>query len=376
MLDQIQTKVLPADDSARNALHEDAMKTSNKNPDSHSNDANIGSKGMSANDQRRAQETDFFKNLYEKANFELDPMTKGESPLQSLEQMVKEGKITLTDDKASLNGKNSLDDGKAAKGDTIFLSHEQLLEEAKRIQDRDFHTMGRNYYIPGDHVKRWTEDEINSKVKHDVDLPKGIDISNWQHSIDWKQVKDAGYQFAFMKATEGVDFVDPTFAEYRKGAQDAGLKVGYYHYFHPQDPVDEQVKLFTDVVGKAEPDSLRLVIDVEDPSQWARYSQEQRVAMVDDFLDGVKAKTGVTPEVSIYCSGNFVNESLGNSPTLKPYSLWIASWGVPEPSVPAPWSNWDFWQYTDAGRVPGIDGRVDLDMYNGADLNQDRSKKA
>ncbi|MBX9720105.1 MAG: glycoside hydrolase family 25 protein, partial [Candidatus Obscuribacterales bacterium] len=307
-------------------------------------ESNKDSSPQSANDIRKTEESKFFKDMYQKANFELDPMKNGEGPLQSLEKMAQEGKIQL--------------------------SQEQMLSEANRIQSRDFKTLGRNFYTPADHVKLWTEDEIEKKVQGDVDKVKGIDVSNWQGTIDWKQVKNAGYQFAFMKATEGVDFVDHTFETFRKGARDAGLKEGYYHYFHPEESVAAQVKLFTDVIGKAEPDSLRLVIDAEDPGKWTPYPLAQRVKMVDDFLQGVKEKTGVTPQVSIYCSPNFADKILGNSPILSKYSLWIANYGVDKPTLPAPWGKWDFWQYTDAGKVPGINGKVDLDMFNGTDLSK------
>ncbi len=340
MFDQVVSKPKSAaDDSAKLALHDEAMKATNKILDS-----NNATAPMSANEMRKAEESKFFRDMYEKANFELDPMKNGEGPLQSLEKMAQDGKIKL--------------------------SHEQMLAEANRIQSRDFEALGRNFYTPADHVKLWTEDEIEKKVQGDVDKVKGIDVSNWQGTIDWKQVKNAGYQFAFMKATEGVDFVDHTFESFRKGARDAGLKEGYYHYFHPEESVAAQVKLFTDVVGKAEPDSLRLVIDAEDPGKWTRYPVAQRVKMVDDFLQGVKEKTGVTPQVSIYCSPNFADKILGNSPILSKYSLWIANYGVDKPTLPEPWGKWDFWQYTDAGRVPGINGKVDLDMFNGTDLSK------
>jgi GH25 family lysozyme M1 (1,4-beta-N-acetylmuramidase) len=172
-----------------------------------------------------------------------------------------------------------------------------------------------------------------------------------------------------MKATEGTDFIDHTFDEYRKGARDGGLKVGYYHFFHPEDSVDEQVKLYCDVVGKAEPDALRLMIDAEDNNLWKNYTPQQSAQMIDDFLAGVQKKLGVTPQVCIYCSKEFADDMLGNAPELKNYSLLLANWGKNDPAVPAPWDDWDFWQYTDAGNVPGIRDKVDLDMFNGTDIN-------
>lgn len=355
MLEQAISKVLPQqqgqESAAKNALHEDAIKASNtasntasnKNPESKAGSTSPTPQlvpAESANDKRIREESTFFRNLYEKNNVELDPVPKGQGILQSLEQMEKEGKISM--------------------------SQEQIQAEAKRIQERDSKEPGLK--LDG-HEKLWSETEIDQMVQADVKMPKGIDVSNWQSSIDWKQVKDAGYQFAFMKATEGTDFVDHTFDEYRKGAREAGLKVGYYHYFHPEEPVDAQVKLFCDVVGKAEPDSLRLFIDAEDPAMWQPFTQQQRAKMVDEFIHGVKNRLGVTPEVGIYCSKEFAAEMLGSAPELKNYSLILADWGPHKPPAPSPWSKWDFWQYTDAGNVPGIKDKVDLDVFNGPDLS-------
>lgn len=355
MFDQVENRALSvAYKEGGNALHDEAMRTlvgesqsvSSKAQSATGQDSQKNSMpAESASDRRRAEEAKFFTDLYQKNNLELDPIKNGQGPYQSLEQMQKEGKISM--------------------------SQEQMLAESKRIIDRDSKDLGRNYYKTTDHIKLWSNQEIDKMVQDDVNKVKGIDVSNWQGDIDWKQVKDAGYQFAFMKATEGNFYVDKYFDANRRGAGDAGLKVGYYHYFHPEESVESQVKLFTDVVGKAEPDSLRMVIDAEDPGKWRGYPLEQRVKMVEDFLQGVKEKTGVTPQVCIYCSPNFADEILGNAPELKKYSLWIANYGVDQPTIPEPWKKWDFWQYSDAGSVPGVQGRVDLDVFNGTDLNQD-----
>lgn len=356
MLEQIGANTQAgADNSARNALQDEAMKSSSKSLDLKSQSPaagdlqNANMPALSLNEQRIQSEKTFFKDFFEKRNVELDPMQKGEGPYQSLEHMLKEGKVQM--------------------------SEEEIQAEAKRIQDRDAKILGRSSYTTSDHIKFWSEEEIAKKVQDMVDKPKGIDVSNWQKEIDWKQVKDAGYQFAFMKATEGTDYVDYTFDKNRQGAKDAGLKVGFYHYFHPEDSVDAQVKLFCDKIGKAEPDALRLVIDAEDPDKWTRFPLDQRVKMVDDFLQGVKNRTGLTPEVCVYCSPNFADEILGNSPVLQKYSLWIANYGVDQPRLPGPWGKWDFWQYTSSGKVPGINGRVDLNVFNGSDINQKQVNK-
>src|SRR5688572_13662578 len=61
----------------------------------------------------------------------------------------------------------------------------------------------------------------------------GIDISHWQNEIDWTRVAGAGKRFAFMKASEDHDYVDPTYGLNRARAKAAGLRVGAYHFAQP-----------------------------------------------------------------------------------------------------------------------------------------------
>jgi GH25 family lysozyme M1 (1,4-beta-N-acetylmuramidase) len=63
----------------------------------------------------------------------------------------------------------------------------------------------------------------------------GIDVSHWQGEIDWRKVAGAGKRFVFLKATDGHDFLDPTFFRNRTGARSNGLRVGAYHFARP-DP--------------------------------------------------------------------------------------------------------------------------------------------
>ncbi len=301
---------------------------------------------LTPNQRRQADEALFFQDLYHQQNLELEPLQKGWGPYQSLEKMVRDQKIQL--------------------------SEEELLQEAKRIRDRDFSDLGRNYYKSNDSIKFWSEAEINQRVIESVSRIKGIDVSAHQGDIDWPKVKEAGYQFAFLKATEGGDWVDKKFEQNRQGARDAGLKVGYYHFFRPPRPVEDQIDNFAKTVGKAEGDSLRLVIDTEDDRLWKPYSIDERIKMIEAWCKGVEERLGTTPQITIYGSPNFFNEILNNDPRLAKYSLWIAHYkNVAEPSIPKPWSKWDFWQYTDKGKVPGISSSgVDLNMFHGSDLTQ------
>ncbi len=293
--------------------------------------------------QRDEDDAVEFKARYQNSNFVLDAPKPGQGPYQILKEMAEQKRIKLRDD--------------------------ELLPEARRIRDRDFKEWGREFYTKDDVSARWTATEIDERVALAAKKVKGIDVSMWQGDIDWQKVKDSGVKFTFIRATKGSDLVDPKFEQNRKGAHDVGLAVGYYHYFKPDQPVADQIKAFVSTVGTVEKDNLRLVIDTENAKLWEPFTQEQRLKMIDDWCNGIKKELGVTPEVMIYGSPSFFDDTLKSAPELSKHDLWIANYKVPEPRVPKPWTTWKFWQYSETGKVPGIDGNVDLDMYNGTDLN-------
>lgn len=293
--------------------------------------------------QREEEDNAEFKARYQNSNFVLDAPKPGQGPYQILKDMAGQKRIKMRDD--------------------------ELLPEARRIRDRDFKDWGRTFYSQNDVSTRWTPKEIDERVALAAKKVKGIDVSMWQGDIDWQKVKDSGVKFTFIRATKGSDLVDPKFEQNRKGAHDVGLAVGYYHYFKPDQSVDDQIKAFVSTVGTVEKDNLRLVIDTENAKLWEPFTPEQRLKMIDDWCTGIKKTLGVTPEVMIYGSPSFFDDTLKNAAELSKHDLWIANYKVPEPRVPKPFTSWKFWQYSETGRVPGIDGNVDLDMYNGTDLN-------
>ena len=74
-------------------------------------------------------------------------------------------------------------------------------------------------------------------------LTEGIDISHWQGTIDWAQVAAAGKRFAFMKASEDIDFVDTTYPANRAAANANGIVIGAYHFAQPDlTPGDAQAE--------------------------------------------------------------------------------------------------------------------------------------
>ncbi len=205
-------------------------------------------------------------------------------------------------------------------------------------------------------------------------LLSGIDVSNWQHQIDWLAVAGTGQSFVFAKATEGTTFTDVTFALNRSGATGIGLRFGAYHFARPSGSSDAavvgsaiaQAEYFLSV---AEPrrGELLPVLDLESTGGLpvARLS-----LWTQTWLGHVFARTGIRPMV--YVSPSFWKERVGDSPVVAAagHRLWIAHWTKAAlPILPgASWGGlgWSFWQWSNCQRLAGIVGCVDGDRLNGS----------
>ena len=98
---------------------------------------------------------------------------------------------------------------------------------------------------------------------HPVNYPvHGIDVARYQGDIDWHQARASGVAFAYIKATEGGDYLDPMFDNHRKGARRAGVRQGAYHYYYFCRPAEEQARWFIENVPR-EWNSLPHVLDME-----------------------------------------------------------------------------------------------------------------
>jgi GH25 family lysozyme M1 (1,4-beta-N-acetylmuramidase) len=204
---------------------------------------------------------------------------------------------------------------------------------------------------------------------------KGIDVSNWQGSIDWLQVAGDGYTFAFAKASEGTAFTDVTYAVNRGGTQGIGMRLGAYHFARPEGSGDAalaasaiaQADHFVDVAQPRAGD-LPPVLDLE---QSGGLAPAALVKWTQWWLNEVAARTGVSPLV--YTSPNFWKTKLGDTPVFAQNGtrLWLAHWTTgASPTVPAAnWNGlgWSFWQWSDCQKVPGIVHCVDGDRANGPD---------
>jgi GH25 family lysozyme M1 (1,4-beta-N-acetylmuramidase) len=188
---------------------------------------------------------------------------------------------------------------------------------------------------------------------------KGIDVSYYQSNIDWARVKADGVEFAFIRVSDGTGFSDPKFQRNWDGAKANGVRRGAYQFFRSNQNPEAQADLLADAIGQLEPGDLPPVIDVESTDG---QSASTIRAKVQRWLDRVEARLGV--RAIIYTGAYFWRDQAGGGDFAE-YPLWIAHYGTLCPLVPPTWSQWTFHQHTSSGRVQGISGNVDMNVFNG-----------
>lgn len=185
----------------------------------------------------------------------------------------------------------------------------------------------------------------------------GIDVSQWQGYIDFEAVKRAGIELVYIKASEGTDLVDPFFFRNYANASNAGLPVGFYHYLTARSAKEARAEAyhFIETVEGLVNDA-RLAMDMEDITGIS-YEEVNRIA--NTFLQAVQEYSGKMPV--IYAGADNAARVLDEEFSV--YPLWIAEYDVEQPTMDNSWETWAGWQYTDMGRVAGIQGHVDRDIF-------------
>ena len=202
----------------------------------------------------------------------------------------------------------------------------------------------------------------------DVSYPEGyeihgIDISHHQGDIDWEELRDNGMinkfpvRFVMIKATEGATRVDEHFKRNFHQAREYGFTRGAYHFYSVYSSAKAQAEFFIKKV-KLENGDLPPILDVEHKPK--NQSNEEFKESVLLWLQLVEKHYGVKP--ILYTYYKFKTQYLSD-PVFDEYPYWIAHYYVDKVEYDGPWK---FWQHTDAGRLPGIKGNVDFDIYNGS----------
>ena len=197
----------------------------------------------------------------------------------------------------------------------------------------------------------------------------GIDISHHQGRIDWDELKDNGLinhcpiRFVMIKATEGATQTDRNFRDNFYQARENGFTRGAYHFYSVHSPAEQQAYHFIKTVDLKNGD-LPPVLDVEHKPK--NQSDEDFKHSVLKWLNIVESHYRVKP--IIYTYFKFKTRYLSD-PVFDEYPYWIAHYYVDSLEYQGPWK---FWQHTDVGRLPGIKGNVDFNIYNGSfyDLRQ------
>lgn len=189
------------------------------------------------------------------------------------------------------------------------------------------------------------------------DIYEGIDVSSWQREIDFTQVKNSGIQIVYIKSSEGFTLVDPYFERNYANAKANGLKVGFYHYVTARSVEDAitQARFFVSNISGKVPD-CKLAMDFESFGNLT-VSEINEVGLA--FIKTLEQLSG--KEVIVYSNTHTARTIFSGEITK--YPLWVAQYGVSNPTQNGKWNTWAGWQYTSMGSVSGINGYVDRDKF-------------
>lgn len=199
---------------------------------------------------------------------------------------------------------------------------------------------------------------IQAKHWHpsDADWPvQGIDVSNHQGTIDWAKLPEQGVDFAYIKATEGGDFTDKSFAKNWDAAGKAGVRRGAYHFFTLCRPGAEQAAHFIATVPKTA-GALPPAVDLEYMGNCSQRPNVNDVqAEVAAYLTTVEAHYG--QRAVLYLTEEFDQAHQISARFDRP--LWLRSL-IRQPDFGA--RPWYIWQVSNFRQLDGIDGRVDWNV--------------
>lgn len=190
----------------------------------------------------------------------------------------------------------------------------------------------------------------------------GIDISHYQGQIDWDELRNGmisgcPLRFVIIKSTEGDKRIDENFYDNFQAARDYGFIRGAYHFWSNKSTPRDQAYFFLSKVHLENGD-LPPVLDIEHKPAERSVEDFQRDVLT--WLHIVEDRYHVKPIIYTYYK---FKQNYLSAPVFDDYPYWIAHYYVDKVEYKGPWK---FWQHTDAGRLPGIRGYVDFNIYNGS----------
>ena len=218
------------------------------------------------------------------------------------------------------------------------------------------------YFFVGPTGFRWRALYGDDKYPEGYEV-HGIDISHYQGSVNWDRLRSNALvdgcpiRFIIIKSTEGSSSIDPNFEDNFYQAREYGFIRGAYHFWSVNSGAREQAYYFLQKVHLERGD-LPPVLDVEHKPK--NQSVEDFQTDILTWLHIVENKYGVKPIIYTYYK---FKDSYLSAPVFDDYPYWIAHYYVDKVEYQG---KWKFWQHTDAGKLPGIKGSVDLNIYNGS----------
>ncbi len=253
------------------------------------------------------------------------------------------------------------------------ISEDMNAEEPKILVFRDvfgeeYQTEIKSDIEPSPYSKELFVHEDNSLTYNDdgYDCLLGVDVSHHQGKVDWKAVKDQGYDFTFLRIAyrgygkEGSLNPDKTFEQNYEGAKEAGLSVGVYFFAQAINETEaaEEAEYVLNILNGRDLE-LPVVYDPEsildDEARTDNVTAEQFTKNSRVFCDKIR-DSGYKP--MIYCNMLWEAFQLDLS-ELKDIPVWYADY---EDAPQTPY-NFEFWQYSNEGSVKGIDGAADLNIW-------------
>lgn len=189
---------------------------------------------------------------------------------------------------------------------------------------------------------------------------QGIDVSNWQGYIDYAEVRNSGIEIVYIKASQGTNIKDAYFDINYENAKENGLRVGFYHFLTATNTEEavEEANFFASVISGKTPD-CKLVLDYE---TFGGVGREEINLIARTFMEQVETLT--KKQIILYSDLSNARNTFDTS-LAEAYDLWIAYYEDRNNlvNIQTSWNTYIGIQYTDRGRVNGINGNVDRDLY-------------
>ncbi len=189
----------------------------------------------------------------------------------------------------------------------------------------------------------------------------GIDVSRHQGNVNWEKVKKTlpKGSFVYVKCTEGATYIDPKCKTLAKGAKASGYRVGGYHFFRMSSSAHDQFRHFKKILDAIGPDLIPMV-DVElGDGKWSQKEIRRAQDSLQVMLNLLEKAYGVKP--IIYGTQRSYNTYC--APRFNHYTLYIGRYGKDKPVINGS-SHYTIWQFTEKGRIDGIEKPVDFCRFH------------